>query len=291
MTTMTEPSTRTLDVPGAVLTYDVRPVDSPAPVLFVIGSPMGASGFGTLASHFTDRTVVTYDPRGVERSTKAEPASPSTPEQHADDLSRIIAALDAGAVDLFASSGGAVNALALVARHPEQVRTLVAHEPPLASVLPDRESAMALTQAIHDTYERLGFGAGMAQFIVAVGYRGPITPEFASQPPPDPAMFGMPTGDDGARTDPLLGQNIVSCTHYEPDFDALRAATTRIVLAAGVESGGQMASRGAFAVAERLGTEPVTFPSGHAGFLGDEYGQPGEPDAFAARLREVLAEG
>ena len=82
---------------------------------------------------------MTYDPRGVERSTKADPASQSTPEQHADDLHRIIAALGAGPVDLFASSGGAVNALALVAKHPEQVRTLVAHEPPLASILPDRE--------------------------------------------------------------------------------------------------------------------------------------------------------
>jgi hypothetical protein len=131
----------------------------------------------------------------------------------------------------------------------------------------------------------------MAQFIVAVGHRGPITPEFAAQPAPDPAMFGLPSEDDGSRTDPLLHQNITTCTHYQPDFDALRAASTRIVLAAGVESDGQMASRGASAVAEQLGTEPVMFPSGHGGFLGDEYGQPGEPDAFAARLREVLAEG
>ena len=134
-------------------------------MLFLIGSPMGASGFGTLASHFTDRTVVTYDPRGVERSTKADPASQSTPDQHADDLHRIIDDLGAGPVDLFASSGGAVNALAFVAKHPEQVRTLVAHEPPLASLLPDRESAMAATQAIADTYQRSGFGPAMAQFI------------------------------------------------------------------------------------------------------------------------------
>src|SRR6266851_7588309 len=142
MTTMTESTTRTLDMPGAVLTYDVRTAGSTDPVLLLIGSPMGASGFGTLAGHFTDRTVVTYDPRGVDRSTKADPASESTPDQHADDLHRIIEELDAGPVDLFASSGGAVNAIALVAKHPERVRTLVAHEPPLASVLPDREAAM-----------------------------------------------------------------------------------------------------------------------------------------------------
>jgi pimeloyl-ACP methyl ester carboxylesterase len=290
MTTMAEPTTRTLDVPGAVLTYDVRPGDdSPAPALLLIGSPMGAGGFATLAGHFTDRTVVTYDPRGVERSTKADPASPSTPEEHADDLRRLIAQLEAGPVDLFASSGGAVNALALVARHPEQVRTLVAHEPPLASILPDREGALAACRAVDEAYQRSGFGAGMAQFIVAVSHQGPFGPDYAGQPAPDPAMFGQPTEDDGTRTDPLLGQNIISCTHFEPDLEALRAASTRIVMAAGAESEGTMAHRGAVAVAERLGTTPAIFPGGHAGFLGGEYGQTGDPDGFAAKLRDVLA--
>ena len=93
MTTTTVPTTHTLEVDGAILTYDVREADGPAPVLLMIGSPMGAGGFATLPSHFTDRTVVTYDPRGVERSTKADPTSESTPEQHADDLHRIIEAL------------------------------------------------------------------------------------------------------------------------------------------------------------------------------------------------------
>ena len=289
MTTMTQPTTRTLDAPGATITYDVREAPAGAArTLMLIGSPMGASGFPTLASHFTDRTVITYDPRGVERSTKADPASESTPDQHAEDLHRVIDALGLGPVDLFASSGGAVNALALVARHPEQVRTLVAHEPPLASILPDREGAMAVTQAVHDTYQRRGMGPAMARFIQAVSYKGPMTLELAAAPDPDPAMFGLPAEDDGTRTDPLLGQNIVTCTHYEPEFDALRAASTRIVLAAGVESDGEMAHRGAEAVAERLGTTPVIFPSNHGGFLGGEYGQSGDPDGFAAKLREVL---
>jgi pimeloyl-ACP methyl ester carboxylesterase len=290
-TTATQPTTHTLDAPGATLTYDTRANDaSSAPVLLLIGSPMGAAGFGTLAGHFADRMVATYDPRGVERSKKTDPTSPSTPDEHADDLHRIIQALDAGPVDLFASSGGAVNALALVAKHPEDVRTLVAHEPPLASILPDREAALAACRAINETYRRSGFGAGMAHFIALVQHRGAFTPDFAQQPGPDPAMFGMPTEDDGSRTDPLLGQNMVTCTHYEPDFGALRKASTRIVMAAGVESEGELANRGAFAVAERLGTEPVIFPSHHGGFLGGEYGQSGDPDAFAARLRQVLTD-
>jgi pimeloyl-ACP methyl ester carboxylesterase len=292
MTTTTEATTHSLEGLDAVLAYDIRQAaSSTVPLLLLIGSPMGAGGFVTLAGHFTDRTVVTYDPRGVERSTKADPASPSTPEEHADDLHRLIAELDTGPIDLFASSGGAVNALALVARHPEQVRTLVAHEPPLASILPDREGALAACRAVHDTYQRSGFGAGMAQFIAIVSHKGPFSPDDASQPAPDPAMFGLPTEDDGTRTDPLLGQNIVSSTHYDPDFEALRAASTRIVMAAGAESEGEMAHRGAVAVAERLGTTPVSFPSGHGGFLGGEYGQTGDPDAFAAKLREVLTEG
>ena len=293
MTTITEQTTMTLDAPGAVLTYDIRGADSEttSPVLLMIGSPMGASGFGTLAGHFPDRTIVTYDPRGVERSTKDDPSSPSTPEQHADDLHRIIAELGSNPVDIFASSGGAVNALALVAAHPEQVATLVAHEPPLAGILPDAEAALAVCRAVHDAYEAHGFGVGMARFILAVSHQGPMTPELASQPDPDPTMFGLPAVDDGNRTDALLGQNIVSSTAYQPDFAALRAASTRVVIAAGLESKGQLANRGAFAAAERLGTEPVIFPSDHGGFLGGEYGQKGDPDGFAAKLREVLAAG
>jgi hypothetical protein len=115
-----------------------------------------------------------------------------------------------------------------------------------------------------------------------------LTADYADRPGPDPVNFGLPTEDDGSRSDPLLGQNIVTCTHYQVDFDALGTASTRVVIAAGTESDGQLAQRAAAAVAERLGTKLVAFPSGHGGFLGDEYGQPGEPEAFAARLRDVL---
>ena len=284
---MTSATTRTLDAPGATLTYDIRPGTGADLPLFLIGSPMGAAGFASLASHFPDRTVITYDPRGAERSTKDDPTTPSTPEQHADDLHRIIGEVG-GPVDLFASSGGAVNALALVTKHPEDVRTLVAHEPPLATVLPDGENAKAVVRALSDTYQRSGFGAGMAHFMAVTSHRGPFPDDFASQPPPDPSAFGMPTEDDGNRTDVLLAQSIIGTTHYEPDFDALQGASTRIVMAAGSESEGEMANRGGHAVAERLGQQPVIFPSHHGGFLGGEYGWGGEPEDFAAKLREVL---
>jgi len=288
--TATVLTTHTLDVPGATLTYDLRRnEESTLPPLLIIGSPMGAAGFVTLAGHFADRTVVTYDPRGVERSTKADPTAESTPDEHADDLHRIIGALRAGPVDLFASSGGAVNALALVATHPEDVRTLVAHEPPAASALPDADMAVAACRDIQETYHRGGFGPAMAKFIGLVSAQGPLPADYLHRPAPDPAMFGLPAGDDGARTDPLLQQNIVTCNAYEHDFDALRAASTRVVIGVGTTSADGLAGRGGLAVAERLGIPAVTFPGGHDGFLGGEYGGMGEPDAFAKTLREVLA--
>ena len=288
---LTETTTHTLEVPGATLAYDVRSGGgTDDPVLFLVGSPMGAAGFGTLAGHFTDRTVMTYDPRGSERSEKTD-LSRATPDDHAEDLHRLIQQLGAGPVDLFASSGGAVNGLALVASHPEDVRTLVAHEPPCASVLPDREAALAAVRAVHETYQSRGWGTGMAHFIAVANHRGPMTDEFARQPAPDPAMFGMTAEDDGSRTDVMLGSSLLTTTHYEPDFDALRRTSPRIVIAAGEGSEGVMASRGAYAVAELLGTQPVIFPGDHGGFFGGECGYTGEPDAFAAKLRQVLEEG
>ena len=287
---MSELTTHTLHVPGAVLTYDVRRNESNSqPALLLIGSPMTADGFAALAGHFPDRTVVTYDPRGVGRSPRADGATASTPEEHAGDLHALISALGAGLVDLFGSSGGAVNALALVARHPEQVRTLVAHEPPAAVVLSDRELVLAACVDIRETYERSGFGPAMAKFIALVSIQGPLPPDYGARPAPDPATFGLPTHDDGSRNDPLLGPHMVWVTRCQLDFDALRAVPTRIVLGVGAESAEMMPGRAAAAVARELGTKPVIFPGGHGGFQGNGHGQPGGPDAFAATLRQVLA--
>jgi len=283
---MTEPKTQTLDLPGAAITYDVRGAESDGTrrVLLLIGSPMGASGFTTLAGYFTDRTVVTYDPRGVGRSPRADGVTAATPDEHAEDLHRLISELDAGPVDIFGSSGGAVNGLALVTQHPEDVRRLIAHEPPLATVLPDREEALAVTEDIHETYERDGLGPAMAKFIAFTSVRGPTPPDFRNHAP-DPADVGLPTEDDGSRDHPLLGPHMIYASHYEPDFDSLRGASTRIVIAGGAESEGTFPYRGALAVAERLGTEAVIFPSHHGGF-----GQQGDPEAFAATLHRVLAD-
>jgi pimeloyl-ACP methyl ester carboxylesterase len=288
---MPEPQTHTLDAPGVTLTYDVRGGVAPGTPLLMFGSPMDASGFATLASHFTDRPVVTYDPRGAGRSVHTDGARESTPDDHAEDIHRIIAALDAGPVDVFATSGGAINALALVARHPEDVRTLVAHEPPLAEVLPDAEQVVAACRDMYDTYQRSGRGPAMAKFMQFVMWDGPLPADYLDRPAPDPAAFGLPAEDDGSRDDPLLGQNMLTCVPYRADYEALGAAPTRIVVVAGEESGRQEPARAAAGLAERLGVGLTMFPSHHGGFLGGEGGYAGQPEAFAVRLREVLDQG
>ena len=289
---MTDKKTLTLDVPGAVLTYDVRAAVPPTgePPLVLIGLPMGAEGFTTLASHFTDRTVVTYDPRGVERSTRESSADQPGVATHADDVHRIIEAVGGGPVDLLASSGGAVVALALAATCPENVRTVVAHEPPLPSVLPDRDAMVAAMTDVHDTYQAKGFGAAMAKFIALVMVEGELTADYVNQPDPDPAMFGLPAEDDGSRDDLMLGVNMLMLPPYEPRYETLRTGTPRVLIGVGADTGEQMTGRAARGTAALLGTEPVVFPGGHGGFSGGEYNQPADkPVEFAARLREVLA--
>jgi pimeloyl-ACP methyl ester carboxylesterase len=284
-------NTHILETAEVDIAYDVRgplPTADGRPPLLMIGQPMEASGFGTLASYFADRTVVTYDPRGLGRSTRKDGRVDHAPTVQAGDVHAIIEALGAGRLEMFASSGGAVTALALVAAHPHDVTTLVAHEPPLIPVLPDAEAAERARAGFRDAYEAKGSGAGMAAFIAMTSWRGEFTDDYFAQPAPDPAQFGMPTEDDGSRDDPLLSDRSWAVSSYHPDVEALAAAPTRIVMAVGEESMDTFTGRTTVATATLLGQPVTVFPSHHGGFLGGEFGYAGQPEAFARRLREVL---
>lgn len=283
--------TFTLTTAGAGLVYDVRgplPTADGRPPLFLIGHPMDASGFAALAARFPDRTVVTYDPRGLGRSTREDGRVDWTPGILADDVHAIVAALGAGPVEMFASSGGAVTALALVARHPDDVTTLVAHEPPLITITPDGPAAVRARAGVRDAYEKRGWGAGMAAFVAMTSWEGEFTDAYFARPAPDPAAFGMPAEDDGTRGDPLLSDRSWAVSDHRPDVDAIAAASTRVVIAVGEESRAVQTGRTSDAAAELLGQRVTVFPSHHGGFLDGEFGYPGKPDEFAARLREVL---
>jgi pimeloyl-ACP methyl ester carboxylesterase len=281
----------TLKTNGADVAYDVHgplPTSDGRPPLFMIGQPMTASGFDALASHFPDRTVITYDPRGLGRSARSDDRDDHSPRVQANDVHAVIDALGAGPVEMFASSGGAVTALALVGAYPDDVTTLVAHEPPLIPVLPDYAGAERARAAVRDAYEAKGSNAGMAAFIAMTSWRGEFTDEYFSQPPVDPTTFGMPTDDDGSRDSPLLSDRSWAVSSFCPDVDALAAAPTRIVIAVGEESGNAFTGRTSMATAELLGQRETVFPSHHGGFLGGDSGYTGQPEAFARKLRAVL---
>jgi pimeloyl-ACP methyl ester carboxylesterase len=284
-------TTHTLQTAEADIVYDVHgplPTAEGRPPLFMIAQPMDASGFAALASHFPDRTVVTYDPRGLGRSIRKDGGVDNLPTVQAQDVHAVIEALGAGPVEMFASSGGAVTAFALVAAYPDDVTTLVAHEPPLIQVLPDAAAAERARTGFRDAYEAKGWGAGMATFIAMTSWRGEFTDEYFAQPAADPTQFGMPTEDDGSRDDPLLSDRSSAITSYRPDVDALAAAPTRVVMAVGEESMGTFTGRATVATAELLGQQATVFPRHHGGFLGGEFGYAGQPEAFARKLREVL---
>ncbi|WP_378740432.1 alpha/beta fold hydrolase [Nocardia brasiliensis] len=284
-------TTHTLATPEFDIAYDVHgplPTADGRPPLLLIGLPMDASGFRALRSYFPDRTVVTYDPRGLGRSIRKDGRVDHVPTVHADDLHALIEALGAGPVEIFASSGGGIVAFALVTAYPADVTTLVAHEPPLISVLPDAAAVERARAGYRDVYEAKGFGAGMAAFIAMTSWQGEITEEYFAQPAPDPAAFGLPNEDDGSRDDPLLSDRSWAVSSYRPDFAALAAAPTRVVIAVGEESLGTFTGRTSVAAAERLGQQAIVFPSHHGGFIDEEFGYAGQPEAFARTLREVL---
>lgn len=289
--------TQTLALPDVDLAFDVRgpiPTADGRPLLFMIGQPMTAEGFADLAAQFPDRTVVTYDPRGLGRSAvRRDGRADQRPEDQAVDLHALKEHLAGDArVDVFGSSGGAIAGLSWAALFPDDIATLLAHEPPSMWVLPDADGAARAFGRVREAYDAGGQGHGMAQFIAMTSWQGEFGDEYFAQPPADPAMFGMPTGDDGRRDDPLLSDRAATVPTYRYDLDALQAARTRVVVGVGEETGDAFTGRTARALAERLGDQAVVFPSHHGGFIGGGPENPyaGKPVEFGATLKGVLDE-
>jgi len=263
----------TLEVPGATLHYELR---GAGPLVALVGAPMDADAFAPLAELLAaEHTVLTSDPRGIHRSRVADPTADSTPELRADDLSRLIAHVDAGPVTVVGSSGGAVTALALTQAHPEQVSTAVAHEPPLDELLPDRDELRAGTEDLCATYLAGDVVGAWQRFFALAGIALPA--EMIEQ------MFG-PGRDPQTVADERFwfARELRASTWWRPDLAVLRSVPTRIVVGIGEESAGQLCDRTSRALAGALGIEPVLFPGDHTGFVDD-------PAAFATRLRAVLA--
>jgi len=270
--------TESLKVPGASIYYEVR---GSGPVLLMMpGGPADASAFRRIAGHLDSYyTVVTYDPRGLSHSTLEAPVQDERiVEIFADDAHRLLTATAKEPAFVFASSGGAVIGLELAARHPEQVRTLVSHEPPAPALLPDTARERAAMEEIYQTYRTAGIGPAMQKFMVQTRIRSGPPPPPQGEPTPEmrEAMAQMQRNMDF-----WLGHYFRAIAAYEPDFGALKAGSSRIVPAVGDESRGELAHQGGLGLGEQLGTKAVVFPGAHGGFES-------HAAEFAARLHEVL---
>jgi clorobiocin biosynthesis protein CloN7 len=235
---------------------------------------MGTSGFASIAPLLAEtHTVVTYDPRGFARSTIDDADQDAEPDLLADDVRRVLEAVGEVPAHVFGSSGGAVTGLALAARYPDHVKTLVAHEPPVALLLPQAEEARAGIHDIYDSYRERGVSAAWERFASFTGMSMRPEGDAEPQPPSDGAV---------ATSKRFFLHGLLPIALYQPDLHALQAARARVIVAVGTTSKGEFAHRSAVALSERLGARLIEFPGGHGGFTSNT-------EDFADVLRHVLA--
>ncbi|MCZ0983652.1 alpha/beta hydrolase [Streptomyces diastatochromogenes] len=286
---MSATNVENLEVPGATLHYEVS---GQGPVLLMIcGGPTDAAIYGGLAEVLAEEyTVVRYDPRGNSRSALTGAPEEQQIAVHSDDAHRLLKALGDEPAYVFASSGGALVGLDLVAKHPGQVHTLVAHEPPAMELLEDSARWRAHFEDVHATYRAAGVGPAMGKFIAGVESEDGPQPG-AQEPPqgaPGPDMGAMPPelmemfGRMAANAEYFVGNVMLPFSRFVPDAEALKAASTRIVCAAGEASQGTPIHQATLLLAESTGADVVDFPGDHQGFL--SHGVP-----FAETLRKTLA--
>ncbi len=266
-------TTHVLKVPGARLYYEVR---GTGPLLLITAAPMAAAAFAPLAEALAgDHTVITHDPRGISGSTLDDPDQDSTPEVRADDVAALINALGAESADVFGTSGGAVTGLALVARLPGRVRTLIAHEPPLLELLPEAAERRLWVEDLIGTFPREGQRPAWKEFLAAAGFDD--NDDVHAEPPREPSAQALA---DGAH---FFAHEIRGTTRYVPDIATLKAAPTRLIVGIGADSGGSDTYRASTALAQLLSTRPIEFPGDHTGFLA-------QPQSFATTLSAVLTD-
>ncbi|RDI51003.1 alpha/beta hydrolase [Nocardia mexicana] len=272
------PRPETLRVPGARLYYETR---GSGPVLLLIPGGGGDAGIfdgmaESLARHFT---VVAMDPRGYSRST-LDSGAPE--DQHvavqSDDAHRLLAHLTDEPAYVVGSSNGAIVGLDLLARHPDRVRTLVAHEPPCFAVLPDAADHRAMIDEVYTLFRTEGPATASARFVAAIGGTMKAAPEVSELSPRTAEMWARLAANGPI----MMAHELREFTSYIPDYAALEATRERLIPAAGRESRGHLPYRPIAAIADRLGLPLTEFPGAHNGMRADAV-------EFAQQLNGLLA--
>jgi pimeloyl-ACP methyl ester carboxylesterase len=283
----------TVTVPGARLHCEVSG-DGPV-LLLIAGAASDAGALARLATRLSGKYLaITYDMRGLSRSQLDGPAEDVGIEVLADDAHRILAAFSSEPAYVFGSSGGGLVGLELVARHPEQVRMLIAHEPAAMALLPDSWRWQDFLDELEELCRRHGAGVAMGRFLDGIEAIGGPGASRAGQPGaragqlPDLSTLSARTRAlmrrSQANMQYFFAHQIRGATGYRPDIGTLSTVTDKIVIGVGAASRGQAPHQAALEVAGRLGLEVVEFPGDHQGFSA-------QPTEFAALVDRVLSGG
>jgi pimeloyl-ACP methyl ester carboxylesterase len=263
-----------LEVEGASLFYKI---EGCGPLLLLIqGGDGTAEGVAGIAADLAESyTVVSYDRRGLSRSTIEEGAPPVSLQVHSEDAFRLLPALTTEPALVFGASLGAVVGLDLISRHPEAVRALVAHEPPLPQLLPAEEAARFRQRLVdvEDAFARDGIGAAMTIFLAIAGMK-------LEEREPG-VEFPAPAPDRQKNLTFMLANDAPAVRQNLADLPALKRSAHSITPAYGAASIGAWPNQSALALAAVLGRPAQEFPGAHSGFLT-------HPRAFADRLRSVF---
>ncbi|WP_280363732.1 alpha/beta fold hydrolase [Nocardia wallacei] len=267
----------TLAVPGATLYYELR---GDGPLLLLIPGGGGDAGVfdaaaEVLARHFT---VAALDPRGCSRSTldPGEPADQRVAVQ-SDDAYRLLAQLTDEPAFVCGTSNGAIVGLDLLARHPDRIRALVAHEPPCFAVLPDAATHLAMVEEVYTLFRTEGLAAASARFLAGIGGAMKPAPD-VSELPPRTAELWQRLAANAPR---MFAHELRQFTAYTPDYAALARVSDRLIPAAGRETRGSLPYRPIAEIAARLSLEVTEFPGAHNGLRTDAVD-------FARQLIEIL---
>ena len=258
-----------LPVDGGELHVELR---GDGPTLVLHGAPMTAHAFAPVAEALcVDHTVITIDPRGLGRSSVDDRSRDVDVDTRADDVAHVIQAFAPGAGIVFGSSGGAVSALSIVARHPSLVTAVVAHEPPVAMLLDDRDEIRVDTDRMIATYrsgDRVGY---WRQFLDSAGIAMPddLFDRYFAHPP-----TGRDLDDERFAVEHMER----ATTFWGPPVERLASTPVPIVVGIGERSTGQLCDRTSHALCSVIGAEPVIFPGDHTGFID-------HPAEFAKVLR------
>jgi pimeloyl-ACP methyl ester carboxylesterase len=154
----------TANVNGVQLSYEIRGAGD-VPLILVHGSWVSRHSWDLVVPGLAESLrVVTYDRRGHSESER--PASRGSVHEDVADLATLIEQLGLAPAWVAGNSFGASIALRSAGKHPALFRGVMAHEPPLFSLLAHDPAVMLIFEEVR---ERIG---GVAKRIVSGDHAG-----------------------------------------------------------------------------------------------------------------------